>query len=177
MRLILHIIFFSLILGNYSVIQSDSKVEYFGRHPMHGFSGSSSSITLFSECDKIGDLCDLMFKVPIISLNSGNDNRDSNMLNYLKAFSYPEVILSIDDFVIKEYIEEVIPCHMFISGMEQQVDVPLSLSKVSENQYKAETSFMISLNQFNIDIPKLLFIPIDNEIKINVEFLIEYQGE
>ena len=28
------------------------------------------------------------------------------------------------------------------------------------------------LNEFNIEIPKLLFIPIDDEININIEFLI-----
>ena len=136
---------------------------------------SSSSITLLSDCNDLGTLCDLIFKIPVISLNSGNDNRDSNMLNYLNAFSYPEVRLSISDFSVREYNEEIIICDMTISGMTQEIQIPLTLLDVSKNeiQYKAESSFTISLNQFNIDIPKLLFIPISPDIKIKIELLIE----
>ena len=58
---------------------------------------------MYSNCNRDGFICDFQFKVPVISLNSGNDNRDSNMLNYLKAFSYPEIILDVQNFEIKEY--------------------------------------------------------------------------
>ena len=174
MRL-LYIILINLTFASYSIIQSNSLVEYFGNHPMHGFSGSSSSITLLSDCNDSGTLCDLIFKVPLISLNSGNDNRDSNMLNYLNAFSYSEVSLSIADFSVREYNEEIVICEMTISGMTEEIQVPLTLLNVSKNeiQYKAESSFIISLNQFNIDIPKLLFIPISSDIKIAINLLIE----
>ena len=176
MRIIFYIICSSLIFGNYSVIQSGSKVEYFGHHPMHGFTGNSSSIILMSECNGSADLCDLTFKVPVFSLNSGNDNRDSNMLNYLNAFSYSEIVLIIEDFIVKNYNQENIVCQMIIAGTNRQIDIPLNLLKTSNNQYKASSSFIISLNDFNIDIPKLLFIPIDDEIKINVDFLIQKTG-
>ena len=119
----------------------------------------------------------MAFKVPVISLNSGNDNRDSNMLNYLDAFSYSQIILNVENFEIKEYDEEFISCEMAIHGINQQIDIPLTLSRVSPHQYKVYSSFIILLDQFNISVPKLLFIPIDNEIKIHIEFLIEYQGE
>ena len=177
MRLFFYIIFMNLIFSNYSIIQSNSEIEYSGSHPMHGFSGSSSIITLLSECNKAGDNCDLMFKIPIISLNSGNDNRDSNMLNYLNVFSYPEIRLSTQNFIIKEYNDEPIPCEMSISGMNQQINIPLTLSKISDVQYEVTSLFSISLDQFNIDTPKLLFIPMNNEVKIRVKLLIEYKGE
>jgi len=175
MKLLYIILIINLIFGSYSIIESNSQVEYFGSHPMHGFSGESSSIILLSDCNDLGNLCDLIFKIPIMSLNSGNDNRDSNMLNYLKAFSYPTISLSIANFSVREYDEEIIICEMTISGMTQEVQIPLTLLDVSKNEirYKAESSFIISLNQFNIDIPKLLFIPISPDIKVDIELLIE----
>ena len=176
MKIIFYIICSSLIFGNYSIIQSNSKVEYFGHHPMHGFSGEASSIKLISECDDSADLCDLIFKVPVFSLSSGNDNRDSNMLNYLNVFLYPEITLIVEDFIVRDYNEENIVCKMIISGVNRQIDIPLTLLEVSKKEYKASSSFIISLKDFNIEIPKLLFIPIDDEIKINVEFLIQEVG-
>ena len=172
MNLSIYIIFISLVFSNYSIIQSDSNVKYFGSHPMHSFSGWSSSITLLSECNEDG-FCDFTFKVPIISLNSGNDNRDSNMLNYLKVFSYPEIILNVENFSIKEYSNEILSCEMIIAGMSQQINISLSLLEISKNQYRVNSFFTISLEEFNIEIPKLLFIPINNEIKIEVDLLIE----
>ena len=173
MRIIFYIICSSLIFGNYSVIQSGSKVEYFGSHPTHGFSGYSSSITLIADCNEGASVCDLQFSIPIISLNSGNDNRDSNMLNYLKAFSYPEIKLNVSDFLIKDYDGDFISCELNISGITQQIEIPLTLLKKNKNQHRAQSSFAISLDQFGIDIPKLLFIPIDSNIKILIDFLIE----
>ena len=127
MKMIFYIICSSLLFGNYSVIQSNSKVEYFGSHPTHSFSGISSSILLASDCNDNDDVCDLNFKVPIISLNSGNDNRDSNMLNYLKAFSFPYVELNISNFSVKEYDSETISARMAIGGVEQQISIPITL--------------------------------------------------
>ena len=173
MKLLFFTIFINLVCGYYSVIQSDSYINYFGSHPMHAFSGSSSSIMLLSDCNKANDVCDLIFKVPIISLNSGNDNRYSNMLSYLSAFSYPEIILSIQNFTIKEYNEDFISCELSIGGVGQQIEIPLSLHSPSKDQYKAYSFFTISLDEFNIDIPKLLFLPIHDEIKVEFDILIE----
>jgi len=172
MNISIYIIFISFVFSNYSIIQSDSNIKYFGSHPMHSFSGQSSSITLLSECNK-DDFCDFTFKVPIISLNSGNDNRDSNMLNYLKVFSYPEIILNVENFSIKEYSDEILSCEMIIAGMSQQINIPLSLLEISKNKYRVNSFFTISLEEFSVEIPKLLFIPIDDEIKIEVDLLID----
>ena len=176
MRL-LYIILINLVFSNYSIVQSESKVEYFGSHPTHGFSGISSSILLVSDCSKNGDICDLKFKVPIISLNSGNDNRDSNMLNYLKAFSFPYAELNIFNFSVKEYDSEFISAEMTIGGVEQQISIPITLIKESAEEYKVQSSFTISLKQFGIEIPKLLFLPINSNIKINVSLLINSKAK
>ena len=172
MKKIIIILSFNLIFGNYSIVNSNSKVEYFGSHPIHKFSGLSSLITMVTICDEEDTFCDLTFTIPIMSLNSGNDNRDSNMLNYLNAFMYPEIILNIKNFHIKEYRDESILSAIYIHGIQQKIKIPITLV-IANNQYKVSSSFNIQLEDFNIPIPKLLFIPINNMIKINVELLIE----
>jgi len=173
MKILFYLILFNLTYSYYSIIQSDSKVEYSGRHPIHAFTGKSSSIMLLSDCDSSGDKCDLKFTVPVISLNSGNDNRDSNMLNYLEAFSYSGIILNIEDFMIMEYDSKSISCAITIHGVTQTIDIPLTVKQKSPNQYRASSTFSILLEEFDIPRPKLLFIPIDNEIRIKVDLLIK----
>ena len=173
MKILFYLILFNLTYSYYSIIQSDSEVEYSGRHPMHAFTGRSSSIILLSDCDNNRDKCDLRFTVPVISLNSGNDNRDSNMLNYLGAFSYSEIILNIEDFIIKEYNSDSIPCAITIHGVTQIINIPLTVKLKSSNQYTASSTFFILLEEFDIPRPKLLFVPIDNEIRIKVDLLIK----
>ena len=50
---------------------------------------------------------------------------------------------------------------------------PAVVSIVSENNYLATSTFVISLSEFNIELPKLLFASIDNNIRIQVKLLIE----
>ena len=173
MKLLLSLILLNLAFTQYSIVQSDSKVEYSGKHPMHTFKGESSSIIIYSDCNKSKSICDLKFRVPIISLNSGNDNRDSNMLNYLEAFSYPEIILEADNFEVKEYNSKLSSFEITIHGVSQIVTMPLTVEKIGSNQYQVQSKFSILLDEFNIPIPKLLFIPIDNEIRVNVSLLIK----
>ena len=61
---------------------------------------------------------------------------------------------------------------MTIGGVEQQISIPITLIKESAEQYKVQSSFTISLKQFGIELPKLLFLPINSNIKINVSLLI-----
>jgi len=140
---------------------------------MHAFTGRSSSVMLLSDCDSNRDKCDLRFTVPVISLDSGNDNRDSNMLNYLEAFSYSEIILNIEDFIIKEYNSDSIPCTITIHGVTQAINIPLTVKQNSSDQYTASSTFLILLDDFDIPRPKLLFVSIDNEIRIKVDLLIK----
>ena len=173
MRILFYIILFNLVFANYSIIQSESEIEYFGKHPMHSFSGRSSSVALLSDCNDSQTKCDLEFKVPIISLNSGNDNRDNNMLNHLNAFSHPQIIMSFEDFLVKEYDKEITNVKININGISQEIQIPLNVSIVSENNYLATSTFVISLSEFNIELPELLFASIDNNIRIQVKLLIE----
>ena len=119
MRLFFFIIFLNLIFSNYSIIQSESEIKYFGSHPIYSFTGLSSSIILFSDCNNLDNSCDFKFKVPIISLNSGNDNRDNDMLNCLDFFSYPEIILDVENFIVRDYKEEFILADLSIHGISQ----------------------------------------------------------
>lgn len=174
MKLIFIIIYFSFGFSNYLIEETKSKIEYFGIHPLHSWSGSSSQILLISDCNEIEtNKCDLEFHLPIMTLNSGNDNRDSNMLNYLNAYVYPKVIISFDDFLIKEYNGELLPAKININGIKKMIKIPLKVSKSKGNDYFTSSIFTILLSDFGIKLPQLFFLPINDELKIDVNLLIK----
>ena len=69
--------------------------------------------------------------------------------------------------------EEFILADLSIHGISQEIQIPLTLVEIFPGNYKVNSEFSILLNEFNVDIPKLLFLPINNEIKIEVQLSIK----
>mgnify|MGYP001316933306 CR=1 FL=1 len=174
MKYFYYIIFLSLAFSGYVVNESESKVIYYGSHPLHDWSGESKSIKLNTEC-QYEDMkaCNIEFEIPLLSFYSGNDNRDSNMLHYLNAYNHPNVIMNFDNFIISDYFDNLIVSDLFLNGIKKTYEIPLNISLVSETAYQVESIFSISLNDFKVKLPSLLFLSIDDEIKIEVKLLIE----
>jgi len=172
MRFLLFL-FFNIVCAEYLVIQSESSIIYSGKHPMHIWSGATKELTLEQACSKSPEnVCRLDFKFPIMSLNSGNDNRDSNMINTLNAFTYPNIIMVFDDFIIREYNNELVNASIEIHGKIQDISVPINLTITDSGNYYVISDFSIFLSHYGIELPTLLLMPIDDEIKINAEILI-----
>ena len=55
---------------------------------------------------------------------------------------------------------------------EKDIEIPLNVYARLDNKYSIQSSFSISLNEFNIQAPKLLFLSIENDIKIEVDLLV-----
>ena len=173
MKYLKYIIFFSLAFSDYLVDDSNSKVIYYGNHPIHSWVGETNSIMIKSECKSINKLnCNFEFRIPFMSFYSGNDNRDSNMLYHVNAFLYPDIIMTFNDFIIKEYNNIKIKGELSINGVLRDIEIPLNVYARLDNKYSIQSSFSISLNEFNIQAPKLLFLSIENDIKIEVDLLV-----
>ena len=173
MKYIKYIIFFSLAFSEYIIDESKSKVIYYGYHPLHSWSGETTSIKINSECKSTNEFnCDFEFRIPVMSFYSGNYNRDSNMLYYLNAFLYPDIIMTFDNFIIKEYNTVIIEGKLSVNGISKRIEIPINLFHKLNKNYSIKSVFSISLSSFNIEVPKLLFLPIDNEIKIDIDLLV-----
>lgn len=173
MKYLKYIIFFSLAFSEYLIDESKSKVMYYGNHPLHSWVGKTSSIMIKSECKSNKKLnCNFEFRIPFMSFYSGNDNRDSNMLYNVNAFLHPDIIMTFNDFIIRELNNIYIKGKLSINGILREIEIPLNIYAISENRYSIQSFFSISLDEFNIKTPKLLFLSIDNDIKIEVSLLV-----
>jgi len=101
MRFCIFLILMGLLFPNFKIDREQSNITYTGSHPFHAWTGKTSQITIESDCTKNSSSCDASFSIPLMSFISGNDNRDSNMLFYVEAFSYPHVKILFSNLNIK----------------------------------------------------------------------------
>ena len=98
--------------------------------------------------------------------------------NYLESNVYPKSTFEgkIKDFNILNLTETVmtheITGNLTIKGVAKKIKTIAEISKV-DNQIKIKSNFAVFLSDFGIKVPKIVFKKIDEEVKINLNFVYE----
>ena len=170
MRFSLILLLCALAFPDFKIDEIQSSISYTGSHPFHDWKGTTSQIGIMTDCEIVSSDCDATISVPVISFISGNDNRDSNMLFYVDAFSYPLVEISFSHLNISDLIfrGESVNCDGEIDfhGFKLMQKIPLFITKAKDTIF-ISSSFSIKLDSFGVEQPSLLMLPIKNEIKID----------
>ena len=162
------LIFISFSFSSKQIGIEKYTVKYTGYHPLHKWSGISSVVESDLLCEKNLTECDINFSIPWFSFNSKNDNRDSNMLNHVNAFEFPNIYMEFKKVNINTLPEEKsLSAVLKINGVKNEILVPINYT-LKDFQFTAKSVFQISLDDFNIKKPSLLFVPISNNIDIEV---------
>ena len=170
MKFIITVLFLSLVFPNFILDQSKTNISYTGTHPFHEWTGATSEVQMTTDCELMSLDCEATISVPVISFMSGNDNRDSNMLFHIDAFSYPIVKISFVNLNIPDLLSTTeninFDGEIDFHGHKMTQKIPLLVTK-SKNNLFIKSSFYIKLDWFDIDQPSLLMIPIKNEVTID----------
>ena len=147
---------------------SESYIKYTGTHRLHQWEAESKDVTFSLDCK---DQCRLAVSVPLETLDSGNDSRDSNMLYYTESLLFPVVSFVSNDFIFSGDFDTSIDIDGILNfhGVEKNIPVKIQLSKQEDNLWGV-CSFSISLDEFNVKRPSLLMMKIYNEIEIEAKF-------
>ena len=170
MRIFLTFIIFCIGFASESISINNSTVQFTGSHPFHDWTAVSSQLKTKISCNQNNTICDFNFTIPWTSFDSGNDNRDNNMLYYVNAFDYPNIEMNFEqiDIINLNDSKKQLTGNLKINGINQIISIPLDFQLIG-NHYKARSSFQISLENFNIERPSLLLIPIEDLIYIHVD--------
>jgi len=93
--------------------------------------------------------------------------------NYLESDTYPDASFSgkLIDFdaekIKEEYLSYKAEGKMTIHGVEKNVVLPVSISKIGE-KYKLKSAFQVQLKDYKIKIPKLMFVKITDAANVNI---------
>ena len=149
---------------------SNSEIRYHGIHPLHEWTGISTSASGKVNYDQSTNLGSITVSVPLNSFDSRVYARDSNMLTYTEAIDFPLVTFKSDNASIKQdslYVNGQLTFH----GITKDISVVASITR--QNGFQVNGEFSINLSDYNVQRPTLLFIKIDDKIRIDYEFIIK----
>ena len=165
MKLVFLFSFFLSLLNASSFRVENSLITYFGVHYLHKWEGSTSDVKGVVSYDKNIDQYECSISVPLSTFSSGNDNRDSNMLVYCKAFDFPNIKFQSTSIVVKEKTLEIVGRIEF-AGEEKEVKTDAKLISLDNNLFAIEGELDILLSEFEVERPSLLFVEIEDLVKI-----------
>ena len=143
----------------------NSTIIYIGSHPAHGWKGISENVKGGIIC-KDND-CFVQVIIPLESFDSGSSGRDSNMLFTTESHKYPNVKYHSNPFSI-ERIQNKEPSidlsgYIEFHGIKKDIETEIIIN-YQDSVLLGTSNFHISLDDYEIDKPQLLFVPISDQI-------------
>ena len=165
MKLIFLFSFFLSLLNASSFRIEKSLITYFGVHYLHKWEGSTSDVKGVVSYDKNIDQYECSISVPLSTFSSGNDNRDSNMLVYCRAFDFPNINFQSTSIKVNESTLEI-EGKIEFAGEEKEIKTIAKLNSLDNNLFAIEGELDILLSEFKVERPSLLFVEIEDLVKI-----------
>jgi len=153
----------------YTAIPGESRITYFLKHPMHKIEGVAKEFACKVELsdDTLKSL--IQVKIPVTAFNSGNSNRDSHTLEVLEAFKYPTVEFSSDSIQRSGSGYHVFGQLLF-HGVKHLVDFTVTPT-IGMGKIHIAGGFAVSLTDFKVQRPSLLFVPVEDGLRIDLDLV------
>ena len=155
------------------LFESDSTISYRGSHPAHDWTGVSNNFNGGIICnDSSLEECFIKVVAPLKSFDSKNSGRDSNMLLYTDSNKYPYIKFISNEFSISSLLNDTFALsgQLEFHGVKKNILTNVILSK-QEDMILGTAELLLSLEDYNVERPQLLFIPISDEIRISCKLL------
>jgi len=149
-------------------VLDQSTLTYHVAHPLHQSEGVSHAARGKGVCH--AGQCDFLIAVPVKSFDSGDSNRDLHMIQVTRGAEFPMVM-------VRTRLPEAASA---ASAIKVDIEVQfagqtahyqqIAFDVVTEgNGKRISGTIPTTLNDFKIDPPSLLTMPVKNEIPIRVE--------
>ena len=151
-----------------------SVLAYTGHHALHDWTGTSRAVGGTLQVDlQDPTRSRIEVVVPVASFDSGNSNRDSNMLDTVEEERYADVRFvsrgvavdrwepAADGYAGTWRVRGALTFH----GQTHEVEVPVTV-RVAGRAFEASTRFQISLERFGVSRPRLMLVPISDALDL-----------
>ena len=162
----------AILLGqaDHQWVLAQATATYEVSHPLHHVEGVSKAAKGKGVCH--AGWCDFLIAVPVKSFDSGDSNRDVHMLQVTKGAQFPMVM------VRTRLADDANPPATMHADLEIQFagqTVQYKQVAIERSAQGGETRITATvpatLSDFKIDPPKLLSIPVKNDIPIHLEMM------
>jgi hypothetical protein len=158
----------TLVRADGEWVLETSTLTYHVSHPLHEADGVSHAARGKGECQS--GQCNFLIAVPVKSFDSGDSNRDLHMIEVTRGAQFPMVVVrsSLPEAEIKTGTVHADLEVQFAGQTAYYKQVPLQLV-IQGNEIKLTGTVPATVSDFKIEPPKLLMMPIKNEIPVRLE--------
>lgn len=153
------------------------EITFLAIHPMKEVHGVCKEIQVDSpQIQMSGTVYKLnspfTIKIPILKIHSGDENRDSHIMEILGYPNIPEIIVVVEfaDAVGETYL---IRGKLTIHGFTRDFQSSGKVESKEVGQIRIFGKVNIRFSDFNLERPSLLFIKTKEDIEIGYDFLIK----
>ena len=112
-------------------------------------------------------------RAKVESFDSGNANRDSHMKETIEAARFPLVELKAQGdaappATFPATVDRTFKAELTFHGVKKSLDVPVKLTYASATNIRAEAHLSLSLDEFKVERPSLMFVKIDDALQVDV---------
>ncbi len=154
-------------------------VKFISDAPLEDFEGVTDKIDGFIHIESIESLVGskLYFEVDLNSLDTGIGLRNRHMReNYLHTEKFPftyfegEITKSEKDTDSRYKVS--VEGQIFIHGKTKDIEASGYITTNNEGSYRIQSKFDIALTDFDIEVPELMFMKIDEKMDIVLDFYV-----
>lgn len=164
-----------LLLTLPAIVRADSQwvlekstLTYHVSHPLHEADGVSHEARGKGVCQ--AGQCNFLIAAPVKSFNSGDSNRDLHMIEVVRGAEFPMVVVRTE---LPEAEIKAGPIHADLevqfAGQTAHYKQVLFQLTMQGDDISLTGTIPATVSDFKIEPPKLLMIPIKNEIPVRVE--------
>lgn len=146
--------------------KANSSLTYHMSHPMHEWDGISTDVDGVVQFDAQNGLIQKVALVAkVSSFDSKNSNRDSHLLEITEAIKYPSV--SFVSTQVKDNGGELeVLGKIVFHNVTKEISFKAQSKTVSKNRV-VTGSFILLIEDFNLERPSLMMVKTSNEMKMS----------
>ncbi len=160
--------------ADYNVVPAESSITYHLVHKLHHIEGTSHKLEGKARLTPDGK-AQVMVRAPAESFDTGNVNRDAHMKEAVEAAKYPWVELkALGDGITPPATfpttqKKTFKAQLTFHGIQNVFDLPVDVTWESPTKVRATTTFPISLDGYKVERPSLMFVKVDDELKLDAK--------
>ena len=152
---------------------SKGKISFFSEAPLEDISAVNENVSAIIDSQTGG----FAFRVKIVDFSFPNSLMQEHFNeNYLESNVYPKSTFEgqIKNFSLEElnrdFKEHEIEGVLTIKGVNNNISTKAKIRKIDE-KIELTSGFSVMLSDYKVKIPKIVFKKIDEEVKINLNFV------
>jgi polyisoprenoid-binding protein YceI len=151
----------------YTALKGESTLSYHLIHKMHEVTGVSKNFKCVVDLAADSSKSRVYVKGAVSEFNSGNSSRDATMLEVVEATKYPAVEF-MSDSVRREGHDWRVFGRLTFHGVKRPINFVVR-PEVSGSKVRVRGMFKVSLTEYKVERPRLLMIPVDDELQIEID--------